>query len=512
MNNFTNNKKLRYGTLSAVVTALFLAVIIMFNVVFSTFAQKNLWYIDMTSDGVYTLSDECVDILRDVKDDVRIIFCDDPDTLNDTDNSRLVYNTALEIADKLDNITVETVNVIKNPTAVNKYKTTATTLINPTDVIIESGAKFRKLSLSAFYTFTQSSPNSPWAYSAESKFASTILAVTRTSAPICGIITNHGESYADEALATLVSDAGYEIEFIDLSANEIPTDCKLLISYNPTSDFLSSYDGYSDISEIEKLDKYMDGVNSFILFVSPSTPVLPNLEEYLYEWGVKLGRYEKDGQLYSGMVYDSQNSIDKEGNNIVAKYVTEESSLGLQVNNDLTNAGTAPKVIFPEAMPILHSDSYDSTGYYSSNGYSRQINDIFVAHEDSYVMANGERVDTATKLNTLPLMTITTEGRRVGESKTTEYSYLMVCGSTEFATEALLQSIVYGNSASLYSSMRIMQKDIVVVDLPVKPFSRVAIEGLETSTARNYTLIFTIVPALIVAIIGSVRIVRRKYI
>ena len=509
--NFGTNKRLRYGSVSVAFTAAFIAAVIALNVVFSALASKFLWYIDMTAETLYTLSDECVDLLDDIEAPVRILFCDDPDTLEASDTTRLVYNTALQLEEKLDNVTVDTVNVIRNRSAVNKYLTTATTEIKTTDVIIESGTEFRKVSLTAFYTFANQNTTEPWAYNAESRFAATIIAVTRAESPVCALLSNHGEAYSDSELISLISDAGYDIISLDLSKDEIPEDCRLMISYNPTSDFMSSVDGVSEFSEIEKLDKFLDGINSFMIFVSPKTPILPNLEEYLYEWGIEFGRHTDEVKnTYNAIVKDSSRSLTFDGYTVVSEYVTDENSLGKQVNNDLTNAGTAPKVIFKDAMPIFHSDSYDSTGYYSSNGFSRQINDIFITSENAVIEANGEVVGKAGEADRYPLLTITTEGRQLSGSTTTDYSYVMACGSIDFASESILQSNVYGNRDSLYSMLRIMQKEIVYINLAKKPFANVDIESLTSSDATTYTLMLTIIPAAIVFICGTVIMVRRR--
>ncbi len=510
MTKYTQNRKLRYGGISIALTAAFIAFLIVSNVVFSAFATKFRWYIDMTPEELYTVSDECIELLQDVDKEVRILFCSDPDTLNDTNTSRLVYNTALQLQNRLDYVTVETVNIINNKSAVSKYMTTATTSIKTTDVIIESGSEFRQLSLESFYTFNSS--NEVWAYNAEAKYASTIIAVTRAESPVCAVLTNHGEAVSDIYLLELITNAGYEYQLIDLSKDEIPEDCRLMVCYNPTSDFLTKNDAGSDISEIDKLEEFLDGVNAFMLFVSPSTPVLPNLEEYLYEWGVEFGRYaDENNRLQSGIVKDPENSIDYASYNVVAEYVTGDGTLGQQVNQDLTNAGTAPKIIFPDAMPLKHSDCYDSTGYYSSNGITRQINDIFVTSADAYVEANQQTVQKADKYNKIPLLTITTQGRQVDNSTTTEYSYVMVSGSTDFAAGQQLVSNVYGNSESLYSMMRIMQKEVVYLDMGRKPFATVDIESLTASDAKKTTALLAVIPALVVFTTGTIVIyVRRK--
>ena len=58
--------------------------------------------------------------------------------------------------------------------------------------------------------------------------------------------------------------------------------------------------------------------------------------------------------------------------------------------------------------------------------------------------------------------------------------------------------------------LRIMQKEIVYINLAKKPFANVDIESLTSSDATTYTLMLTIIPAAIVFICGTVIMVRRR--
>ena len=49
-------------------TTLIIAAIIVFNVIFSALGAKFLWYVDLTPELVFTLSDECFDLIRDGDD------------------------------------------------------------------------------------------------------------------------------------------------------------------------------------------------------------------------------------------------------------------------------------------------------------------------------------------------------------------------------------------------------------------------------------------------------------
>ena len=50
---------------------------------------------------------------------------------------------------------------------------------------------------------------------------------------------------------------------LNLAADEIPEDCRLIVVFDPTSDFMVN-DGISDVDEIEKLDKFLAENNIFL--------------------------------------------------------------------------------------------------------------------------------------------------------------------------------------------------------------------------------------------------------
>ena len=294
--SFMHSRKFRYGSVSVALTALFIAAVIIVNVIFTALSTKFMWYIDMTSEELYTVSEATWAALEDVDKDIKIIFCSDPDTLESNEMLRIVYNTALQFEERMPNISVETINIINNPSSVQKY-TMAGSTIKTYSVIVESGTEFRVLSVQAFYTYSDTTSETPWAYSGERKFVSTILSVTQAESPIACLTYTHGEKHYDYELLTLINDAGYVIQEIDLTREELPADCRLLVVFNPLTDFQVK-DGISDISEIEKIDKFLDNNNAMMVFMNPNTPPLPNFEEYLEEWGVIVNREQvRDTEL-----------------------------------------------------------------------------------------------------------------------------------------------------------------------------------------------------------------------
>ena len=251
------SRALRYGSVSAALSILLIAAIILVNVIFSMLADKYLWYVDMTKADLYTLSDACFDLLSNVTEDVTIYFCDQPDNLEDNTTQRYVHHTALELANKFPNVHIKYLDIWKNPSSVDKFKRSSDEAIYSTSVIFESGTEWATYALRSFFTFNTATDTEPWAYSGEMTFSSAILSVTKAESPIACITQNHGETFNSDASALLdvLVATGYRIQPINLATEEIPEECRLMVVYNPTDDFLVKEEGISDISEISNNEK-----------------------------------------------------------------------------------------------------------------------------------------------------------------------------------------------------------------------------------------------------------------
>lgn len=556
-----SSRKLRYGGVTLALTTLILVVVIIVNVIFTALAQKFLWYADLTPELLFTLSDNCVDLIANgddtyeqsfspiemvdkaraekraadpsFKDEdlmIRVIFCDDPDAWEETTSSRYVYETAKQLEAKFPNyISVENHNVIWNPSAVSKYGI----YVGTTSVIVEFGTEYRVRDVRSFYTYSDSTSTEPWAYNGEKIFASSILAVTRAESPVACLTTNHGERLSDTELLTTLDTAGFQVQELNLSTDEIPENCRLIVVFDPQTDFLVR-DGFSsDVDEIDKLDRFLDEDNSLMVFMSPDlTSPLQNFEAYLEEWGVSYDRQktEEAGQTtyHPYIVRDTTQSLTVDGYTIKGEYYTKGGE-GAQLTYDMTNeVVNPPMMVFRDAMSISFSELYSPEHYvdeesgvtydyavYNVDGTYRKVYDVFTTGENAVAMANGQQVAKASAVNPLKLMTVSTESRMVVENETlgtgmNETSYVIACGSTDFASQSLLQSNSYGNSTFLEYALRAIGKEPVPVGVKFKPFGDYTIDTITTSEATQYTVVLTVVPALLALGSGIFVIVRRK--
>ena len=557
----------RKGTrraVGAVITFAVIAVVLAVNVLFSFVADRFMWQVDETVTkytsrpgvSMYTPTEDFLDVIREYAipmveemnaaraekgEDpitINVKFCSERDKVYAADKLRMIQYSVLALQKEFpDAVKVEYLNIEKNPSQVQKYKATSSTNIYSHQIIFEFGTEYRVCSYDYFFLRNDDSTSDHWAYNGEQKIASLLLALTRAESPIAAFITNHGEAIEDcESLQNLVHRAGFDVVTIDLSKDEIPADCRLLISYDPQKDFLGlGNDAFveGDQSEIDKLDKFLDQAYSFMLFVDADTPELPVLEEYLEEWGIAVSRAENaEGDLDNLLIRDQVNKLDKDGYVPMGEYVTTGG--GASITEDMRKVAYPAKVVFPNAVAIGMSDSYKKThvvpddtngvteaytyGFYYRNGVSRYFHNVFMTSSSASVEAFDKQYQVATDLNRFNFMTLSLESRTVKETNylsTQEPSYVAVFGSTEFASDTILDSAAYGNADVLTATLRHMGREVMPADLEFKAFKIYTVDtDVYTVDARSMistTVFMTLLPITVCIFAGVVIGVKRKY-
>lgn len=559
-------QRLGHRSVATAITAGTLVLVLLFNILFSLFFSATRRYTDMTGEEMYTLSDGAEHLLTSTldginearpKDDpveVEIIFCADPDMLCANELTRYIYYTALQMERvRPESVKVSTVDVWKNPSAVDAYRVDSHSAIYQSNIIIASGTEFRLYSPSVFYRWDNTG------YYGEQVFLQGILAVTQAESPICALTVGHGEPFEDQegmeqysAFLSIIEASGYEVQTLDLSKDEIPENCRLIITFDPQKDFVSSFMADSDISEIKKLDAYLSEDNAYMVFADADTPYLPNLETYLEEWGITFSRYvgtDADGDAWEGrfQLSDADNRINADGSFFYGEY--ESESIGGGITKDMQEQGGSPKVVFGNAAGIAYSPLYQQayeladedagTGAYTyafnnSNGHSREMFDIFRASESSLAYAtnedglltdaNGDPVKADT-LGSYRLMTLTMETRYVSEgngmiSNINNATYVCAASSVAFASNEALSSNAYGNTDALLSLLRTIGLDLQPVGITIKPmaFEEIGSDGSSEDFADYYsaslitawTTALMVIPAVVFCAAGCVILIRRR--
>ena len=411
--NILKRRNFKYSSTSAAFTAVVIVLVMLLNAAFTLLANRHSLYVDLTDTALWTLSDEAKEVISTVEGDVTVTFCHDRDYIESSTTMSFINRTALELEKEFSNIHVRYINSVLEPQLLKEYKYNTVSAILPTNVIVERGipearaegeapSDFRVYAADAFY-ITDTNSGDVWAYNGEEIFAAAFLAVTADETPTAYFTTRHGESF-DKAFVNTIVKAGFDVKTIDLATEDIAEDCRLLIINDPKWDF-AGYNIYDKdaVSEIAKIDEFLENDGTLMVFKAPETDYLKNLEEFLYEWGIVFGE---------GIVTDYENSITMDGTALVAEYPS--GTLAASVHKDISSLPTPPKTIVKNASPVYVSDLYtegrteegvSTNSYiYSGNNAYRELSAVLMSTEGAKVVSYGETVDEGGSYN---LMTIT---------------------------------------------------------------------------------------------------------
>ncbi len=489
--SITKSRKFRYGAIAAAFTAFFIAVVVMFNAIFSSLALKFGWYADMTGEAVFTFSDAAKHYISDITSDVTIYFAAEPDELMADDDMRYVYNSAKELSGEFSNIKVECYDVVKHPEYFTRFYSNKGTSITAKTVVIESGTESVVYNYKAFFTYNEEGTR--WGYNGEYRYVAGIMQVTQAETPIAYFTTGHSEDITNaNALANLLYDSGFEVKEIDLTKEEIDDDARILVIFNPKYDFHGVEAESESANEIKKIDDFLDGLGGLMVFEdSEYSAGLPNLNEFLEEWGISY----KNGTH----VRDSANSMSVDGYSIIAQYQTEDN-FGKSIYDDLENFDSMPKSIIRQAMPIEKLWNAQGTMVGAKGIYtmlSSYPEAELIDRETESVMEKGQ----------YDLVTIAYETRVIDNDY--YYSYVMASGSPSFAYNNYLIDPSYGNSDVILSTLKLIGRDKVLADLDLKPFDDTSSDAT-TAQSRTFTICCTLILPAVVAIVGTVIVVRRR--
>ena len=440
----------------SVITIIGIALLFCLNIGLTYLSGQKLLVTDLTPEGLYTLSDKMLEVCHNILDpkdgeeakQIKITFCTDPDYLVASDSMRATYFMALSLQNKFDNITVETVNVTLDPTAVSMYKTTSRDSITSADVIFSYGAKYKIVKATSFWT------SQNFSYNGEYRVASILASLTAIDKPKAYFLTGHGESYYDPndpespmsrdlgVFADLLIERGLEIHTLCVSeVDKIPDDCALLIINNPRVDFTpdeSQLDKFGYVSDLEKIDEYLLRESGAVILNKLYDVTLPNLESFCKEWGISFGTsqvYDPDNALFTTIGGESDDSL------FAGTYDPDDQNFGYAYYGGYSTLSSAPKMVFSNTGYVYCSLDMGETMIEQGNKFASRNYASFIGTSDNAYTYVGSATDRSER-------TLIAAGIRKNlDSYTAENSlaYLFCTSSLDAFSNELLGNTSYAN-------------------------------------------------------------------
>lgn len=285
MNKLFNDKRLKFGTYSVVVTLIFVAILIVINLIIGQFNKS----FDFTKEEIFSLSDETKSVLDNVQVDINVY------TLFNTGSSEAVIGRVNQIIDKYaqtnEHIKIENRDLYLHPDFAKKYASENVS-VDVNSIIVESGNKFKVINYNDYF-------NDNGRLNLESSLTSALQFVNMEISPTVYFVTGHGEP--DNANFTSLNDqlklANYTAKTINLLESEIPADCTVL--------FITPVDRDYSQAEADKILNYLNNDGRvFMLLGGIDTEKCPNLMSISMAYGISLENgYVYEGEESSYMIY-----------------------------------------------------------------------------------------------------------------------------------------------------------------------------------------------------------------
>ncbi len=480
-----NSRSFRYGTLATAISAGFLVVVILLNVIASVITSKYPVSLDLTSDSRFDITQESKDYIKSLSKDVEIIVLNTEEAFTASNTYYEQANEILKSYDQnSDKISLEYIDVIKNPTFASQYPDYE---FNSSDVLIKCGDNIQQIARNDLFNVQQSSTTESYQISsiAEQAVTSAIMTVTSDNRPKIVFLTGYGE-VDSSAFQNLLKRNNYDVVTRNPATDGIDEDAEVVVSVSPMRDY--------ETEVIEKIEAFISNGEqlgkNMLYFASPDQGETPNISAFLEENGISVG---------AGSVYETNNSRIFNNNPFyaVVDYVSND------FYNNLKNKSIFPTI--PRSRPL--SILWEGSGYITTAPILNFGSSCVVrpADADESWEPSQSEIDDG---NTIPAMVRSSRIRYDDNAKEVD-STIVVSGSSICIDSTLLSRPNLSNAEYLVSVLNTLTEQESEISITSKSLDQKTL-GITTSQVFTIGAVFAIVLPLIVLGLGiAVWLVRR---
>lgn len=385
-------EKFRRSSFGFLFSIIFIAVIVVINVLFSVLENKYpSMKIDLTANHLNSLSDSTKSVAENLNSDVEIYIIGDEDSIRNDQlysSYNVKYSQLANLCDQLaadyDKVSVSYIDPDANPSFISEYSDES---LSSGMVLIKSDKRYRVLSVSDLFEINYDSSYNTVNYTkVDGALANAMYLVDMDTVPVIAVDTGYGELLSSDyrsSLDDLLEGNCFQIEEFNLITDDIPEDASMVMLLTPTTDLTED--------DVTKLNNYLaDGDSSRTVFVTgyPTAGDLPNLSSFLEDWGLS---------MQSGTVIVETDS---------SKTISQSATyMFVNATSDVLT-GTYNNLLAINAMPVdrLFETSGDITTYSlietSSTCYTSQGETQTDPDTDTYtVCALAQKTDGDVKKN-----------------------------------------------------------------------------------------------------------------
>lgn len=512
-----DKRNLKYGSLSVTISVIFVALVIILNIIATSLSSVQGWYTDMTTSSYYSLSDAFVEemdklVVSETGEKVYfniILFAEEDVFRTYSDMTIMIYQTFKELVEHYDNINLVAHNTTVHPELADKYLTTSLDSVAMDDVVFElcdengnalPGVPAKKYTAKSFFMIN-SNTDEYIGYNAETKILSAFaLLAGKADRPIAYYLQGHGEPTLEESgdWKEVLELGGFEVKEINLLNEEFASTKgadDIIVINCPKSDLIHT----SDFSEISKLKAFLGNEHGHMIVVEDaSVPKLRAFEDFLSEYGLGFGT----------SVQDSQHSVSGSGaTKIFADYAQtynpnqESQSASDRFFAKLFGSKTANlfKTIFPSPKEV---SILDPEKIIAGTNASTTVFPLLKSYSSAQVIKGDKTVEGSVALLGV--------SRIIWELNENIDSYVIAVGSSDFLSAEYADS--HANRAIMLELLRLMWDNNIDYDnVRYKAFDDTSLTDVSTAAANTWTLICVVAIPVAIGICGLIVYVRRRH-
>ncbi len=339
------HKKLKHGAMSTVYTVIFVAAVVLVNIIAGIIFDRYPITFDLTKNNKYSISEQSEEYIEKIDCDITIrVFAEEDAFVAVNDYTKQANEVIKRCCQKNKHITAEYIDIDKNPDIVSEYadqEIQQYSIIVETPSLDDSGKqmkdsdgkplkRIRSISLmdlisfksefeeqvqqgygmsASDYILAMCGNNETYAFAqavqsgyveastADQAFLSALMAVSDPDPVVVSVLNGRNEAADLSYLRKLLLANGYSVKDVNITSEDIPADTDMCIIPAPTSDYMEA--------EITKVDEFVNNhgnMGKHLMYIaSYNQQSTPNLDEFLEEYYLAVGEgviCENDAEHY----------------------------------------------------------------------------------------------------------------------------------------------------------------------------------------------------------------------
>ncbi len=485
MKKFLNSKKFMHGGMSLLFLVIFIAVVIVINLVTETLTEQYALTQDITADSIYTISDTTSEMLNNLEEEV-VVYLMMTEAQAEANSGFSNANELLKrmVGNSDGMFRVEYVDLTQNPSFRDNF--TSPDSIVPGSIVMQSSKRDTVIDVNDLYSSSydfSTGESYTSGYQADQKFASSLHYVTTDELPKIAFITGHGEYVDNESFNDIFSFNSYEISELELISEDIPEDIDFLVIFAPSTD-------YSE-EEITKLNEYLTRTesNNLIVVSTPEFYTLERLNRYLSEWGVESG---------SNLVADPSRAVGSDPTTIVPELLSHEIT---------------DEIIASDSGNIITALTTELNVTYEADGY-RTTSVLMQSSDSSYGKdaSTGEAITDITQQSgdadgPFPLMVLSTDSQFISNVST--YHHVLFVSTYNTLSPDILSDDSFKNSSLITSAIGYMNPSVDAIEIEPIEFSSPYLDIVSETAIAILVVLVILIPLCFVGV-GIFVYIRRK--